>query len=169
MKFCTKCGKELLDEAMVCPACQTPQADQKNDLKKHGSNKSIKRIIIISICVISAILLIVGGVFLYRANRISQIKEDLAKQTFRYMEISTYIHSYSEHEFAFDADAKCEYTYYFSSVMSEPCSYSRDYEIEFKDGMIFLNFKTDRFEIRYDKYGNIESLVNVNNTSEVYK
>lgn len=27
MKYCTKCGKELMDEAVVCPGCGCPQGN----------------------------------------------------------------------------------------------------------------------------------------------
>ena len=31
MKFCTKCGKELLDEAIICPGCGCPTAQIRNN------------------------------------------------------------------------------------------------------------------------------------------
>ena len=30
MKYCTKCGKELMDEAVVCPSCGCAQGNMSN-------------------------------------------------------------------------------------------------------------------------------------------
>lgn len=39
MKFCTKCGKELMDEAVICPNCgcsQEPAVEKPQDAKSFG-------------------------------------------------------------------------------------------------------------------------------------
>lgn len=38
MKYCSICGKEIMDEAVVCPACGRPQADSINKSKEGASS-----------------------------------------------------------------------------------------------------------------------------------
>ena len=37
MKYCQKCGKELMDEAVVCPGCGCPQGAQKQVVEDSSS------------------------------------------------------------------------------------------------------------------------------------
>lgn len=54
MKYCEKCGKELLDEAVICPGCGFPvngNAMQPEAKKvKSGSTVNVKKTVIISVC-----------------------------------------------------------------------------------------------------------------------
>ncbi|MGM9645732.1 MAG: zinc-ribbon domain-containing protein [Eubacteriales bacterium] len=50
MKFCSKCGKEIMDEAVVCPNCGCPVADQNNS----------KDQVNIGLCIVSALIPCVG-------------------------------------------------------------------------------------------------------------
>lgn len=34
MKFCSKCGKEIMDEAVICPGCGCAVAQERNEEKK---------------------------------------------------------------------------------------------------------------------------------------
>lgn len=34
MKFCSKCGKEIMDEAVICPGCGCSVAQEKKEEKK---------------------------------------------------------------------------------------------------------------------------------------
>lgn len=38
MKFCSKCGKELFDEAVICPACGCPQKGYNTNQTKDSKN-----------------------------------------------------------------------------------------------------------------------------------
>lgn len=40
MKFCTKCGKELLDEAVICPHCGCAVGDLSNTVNKNSNGYS---------------------------------------------------------------------------------------------------------------------------------
>lgn len=50
MKFCQKCGKEMVEEAVVCPSCGCSVA-QENAVKKNGDD---------GLAVASKIFLIIG-------------------------------------------------------------------------------------------------------------
>ena len=39
MKYCTKCGNELFDEAVICPKCGCPAASEKKTNRKEVGNK----------------------------------------------------------------------------------------------------------------------------------
>ncbi len=55
MKYCTKCGAELYDEAVVCPKCGCPTADYKaQSSKTNGMCLAIKIFMIIG-CVVSGL------------------------------------------------------------------------------------------------------------------
>ena len=65
MKFCTKCGKELFDEAVICPGCgcavsaapaQTKRADLIHKLTEKVKNNAI-------IWLVIGILQVLAGVF----------------------------------------------------------------------------------------------------------
>lgn len=167
MKYCLHCGKELVDEAVVCPNCETAQ-DQKQPSTQSASQKKLKKktIIISAACIVGLVFLVVAGVFINNLIRTNRVKNQLAGETFYYAESSRY--SYSHCSFKFDADAQCEYSYYYSNVMDEPTTYSCSYKIKFKEGMIFLVTSSKTYEIQYDKYGNINSLYDINN-KELYE
>ncbi|MBQ7822085.1 MAG: zinc ribbon domain-containing protein [Clostridia bacterium] len=38
MKYCSKCGKELIDEAVVCPACGAPTDGQNKPAANDGKS-----------------------------------------------------------------------------------------------------------------------------------
>ena len=33
MRFCSKCGKEIMDEAVICPGCGCSVAQEKKDVR----------------------------------------------------------------------------------------------------------------------------------------
>ncbi len=57
MKFCSKCGKELVDEAIVCPNCGC--AVVETSVPKEVSNDQIN----VGYCVCAALLPIVGIIY----------------------------------------------------------------------------------------------------------
>lgn len=71
MKFCPKCGSELLDDAVVCPNCGTSVDNQSGAVANSGKNKTLgtvaKVFMIIAIvgCILTALgamLSLMGGV-----------------------------------------------------------------------------------------------------------
>lgn len=206
MKYCTHCGKELFDEAVICPGCgcevkaksaeirelvygntasdnaaadstavvMNPEGMTANGqptpqtMRKIKFDKKVVLISVVSVVVLAAVL--TAGIFLYHAIRTEQVKKQLAGRSFTYFDSTDYTYianHYTRKKFSFDDDAQCEYTFYYSSVMDEPSTYSRSYKIKFKDGMTFLVAHSDTYEIQYDKYGRIDSLYDVR-SKELY-
>ncbi|MCH5183112.1 MAG: zinc ribbon domain-containing protein [Oscillospiraceae bacterium] len=157
MKHCTHCGKELPDEAIVCPGCGCAVTPEQGTQKKKSH---LKLILIIAIAAVLVAGAVVGGIFLRNHLREEKVKDQLAGKTFRYESLSLY--SYRWKEISFDENAQCKYTYFYSSVMSEPETYSRSYEIEFKNGSTFLIMGVDTYEVRYNSYGKVDNLYDVN-------
>ena len=57
MKYCSKCGNQLLDEAVMCPKCGCPTEVKKSispEQKEYSKNHTIG-----AICLISAIMIII--------------------------------------------------------------------------------------------------------------
>lgn len=166
MKFCSKCGKEIAEDALVCPGCGCETENvEGSKTAKDKKRMSKKKIILTIICLVSLAAVIVAGLLVRNSIRIKQVKEDLAGNTFYLSELSYY--SYTTKEYAFDFAANCTYSYYYSNVMDEEKSYEKDYEIEFKNGKVFLVFLADTLEVQYNDYGEIKQLYDIN-TDEIY-
>ena len=61
MKYCTKCGKELLDEAVVCPGCGCAASAPKTSASVNSTKKSLReaaRIIMIILTVTTGFAII---------------------------------------------------------------------------------------------------------------
>lgn len=55
MKFCSKCGKEILDEAVVCPACGCAVESAVSSTESKGSTlKTIAYVFMVIACVVYA-------------------------------------------------------------------------------------------------------------------
>lgn len=166
MKFCEKCGKEIAEDALICQncGCETENAElTKATKEKKRMNQ--KKIVLTIICLVFLVAVIVVGLCVRNSIRIKQVKEDLAGNSYLFTEFTYY--SYNTEEFEFDFAANCTYSYYFSNVMDEEKSYEKDYEIEFKNGKVFLVFLTDTLEVQYNDYGEIKQLYNID-TDEIY-
>ena len=51
MKFCTKCGAQLYDEAVVCPQCGCPTSDYRRKSSKYSEMAALVKIFMILCCV----------------------------------------------------------------------------------------------------------------------
>ena len=49
MKFCAKCGKQLLDEAVVCPDCGVPVESPSAPAIRLSTNRSLLKFILLSL------------------------------------------------------------------------------------------------------------------------
>ena len=65
MKFCSKCGKEILDEAVVCPGCgcAVTSAPQSNQATYQGYNPPVVDEVNIGLCVLAALIPIFGVIY----------------------------------------------------------------------------------------------------------
>ena len=172
MKYCTKCGKELFDEAVICPGCgcavEAPEAKNTEQVKSgqknvNGKKSRLKIALIIAASVVLLIGIVTGGIFLQYHIRSEAVKDQLAGKTFSYWSSSLY--GYSSEKLSFDENANCEKTYFYSNVMDEPTTYSMSYKIKFKNGKTFLDTGGHMYEIQFNSYGDINSLYDVNNKS----
>ncbi len=64
MKYCSKCGKEILDETVICPGCGCPVERAATAAPLPQKKKSIKKIVILSsvgavvlVCAILALMI----------------------------------------------------------------------------------------------------------------
>ena len=77
MKYCTKCGKEVLDEAVVCPGCGAKTDGEVILAEKNpptSNNKKIPKPLLIIGCIV-LILGIVAAILFHRPNlRIDDFK-----------------------------------------------------------------------------------------------
>ena len=57
MKFCSKCGKELMDEAVICPNCGCPV--EKNVAPQENPEDKVS----VGLCILSALIPIYGVIY----------------------------------------------------------------------------------------------------------
>lgn len=170
MKFCKKCGRELLDEAVVCVGCGCAVSEEeKNNFNKELDQVEIQKRIrknkrvfftVSSVTIIIALLIMISIpiVNLVKTNRI--IKE-LYGETFECNQVASYSVE-REGRYTFDDEGNCEYysyNYYLKNdeVMEYTLNYT--YEIEFKNGSAYVVLDNDdKFKIKYDEDGKITSL-----------
>ena len=70
MKFCSKCGQQLFDEAVICPACGCPTENQSNFTASRASTNEIiairafseKATVIRNLGIVAAILMFGIGI-----------------------------------------------------------------------------------------------------------
>ena len=58
MKFCSKCGKEILDEAVICPHCGCAVANFQSKVAEVVEDN-----ISVGLCVLSALIPLVGLIY----------------------------------------------------------------------------------------------------------
>ena len=59
MKFCQKCGKEIMDEAVICPGCGCSVVQEKNNVRKDTDGLAItSKIFLIISCILQGWLII---------------------------------------------------------------------------------------------------------------
>lgn len=116
MKYCTHCGKELLDESIMCPSCGTMIAapatpkEKPKERKPMDKRKVIKTAIIITI----ALLVIAGGIFgflMFRNySRAQALAAQLVGKTYEYKGTDevTGVYSVCWLSFAADGQYRCE-------------------------------------------------------------
>ena len=165
MKYCAYCGKELFDEAVICPGCGCPvKADEAINQDKEldegeiakRKKKKMKIIIISAVAICVVVALFFASMPVIKSIKTKKIIKDLNGETFERIEQSTY--SYSKSTYTFDDEGNCENYLYLGALRSEN-TYEWQYEIEFKDGKPYVIVKFhDELKIKYDDNGEIESL-----------
>lgn len=75
MRYCEKCGKELLDEAVVCTGCGCMVADKKPPVKTGKKKTKIKKLWIVLGAVGLCLALAAAVLFLPRDLKLDDIKE----------------------------------------------------------------------------------------------
>ena len=167
MKYCTHCGKELMDEAVMCPGCGNTFESDAVQVPAPKKKMSKKKILLIIASAVLLLALIVGGIFAWRYFKIEQVKNDLAGNTYSFIESQTY--SDKEIRYSFDDwDADCTYSCDFIGLMDTVLLYDKSYTVEFKNGKVYLNFGSEILGVQYNEYGEIKQLRDID-TDDVYK
>ncbi len=108
MKYCKKCGKELIDEAVICPACgfsveEPVTAATASDVAVPVKKKSpVKRIIIISVSVFGIILLALAAFVLLYHNKIIELSDIKQYDRFSAIVKFGYPDVIRDHSFTYD-------------------------------------------------------------------
>ena len=59
MKFCSKCGKELVDEAIVCPGCGCAVVAPQNNVTSNTEGDEVN----VGLCVLAALIPLFGFIY----------------------------------------------------------------------------------------------------------
>ena len=171
MKFCSKCGKEIMDEEIICTDCGCPvQTDDGTKLKKELNEIEIqkrieknKRTVIITvslICVMLALFLVF--ILIVNSFKSDKIIKELSGEDFRYNGDTSYM--IAREYYTFDDEGNCEYSYYYYyyyGFLDEELSFTNNYtyKIKFKKNSAYLVLSNgDELKIKYDEDGEIISL-----------
>ena len=119
---------------------------------------------IIGAAVLGTILTVgiaIGSLLIVNAVRTNEIYEKLQGKEYVYYDSTDYSYiqnSYTIKAMSFQEKGKCGYAYYYSNIDSGD-AYTRNYTVKFElDGDVFLEMGIDTYEVKFDNYGNIESL-----------
>ena len=141
MKFCSHCGKELMDEAVVCPGCWQPvQTDTKVGVVKESvvdkiqKKKENKKTVIIIIAVLLCIALLT---FLISIPVRDKMEKDKRAEIIRVL---------SAREFSFEGEGKYT-TEDGTTVGVDSITYSFD-----DDGNCHVSFRYDYETFESNKY-----------------
>ena len=161
MKFCEKCGKEIMDEATVCPGCGCPvHVDEKANLNNESDKSEIRKfnikdkktIIIVSIVICAIVALVCAAIPIVNLFKANKISEELSGEQFVYNGDTSY--SINRSSYTFDDEGNCQdYTYYYGITMDTPMEYTYTwtYKIEFKNNEAYVVLSNDdKLKIKYD-------------------
>lgn len=166
MKYCSKCGKKIMDEAVLCVHCNQFVESQRTDKVPAKNKKRITTKTIIFI-VLAAILLIgatTGGFLIWDYTRKEAVKEELKGKLFVYYDQGFTFSQYNQ--MSFDENGVLTvyslYSYVSGDEDDREFKYKDDYNIVFKDDKVFLDrgdSNAERlYEVIYNAYGNIVAL-----------
>lgn len=170
MRYCEKCGNEIMDEAVVCVHCGCPvYSEQSKATPKKTVKFRPRHIIFIVIGVVLAAALTVGGYFLYNNTRTAGVVNDLAGKVYSYTYTYPSVDGYEYNMFKlkFDKDGVLTYSYYYSNIDASG-EYKKTYTVKSKKNMIFLEIGDDDYELQYDKYDKIKAIYNIDD-DELYE
>lgn len=173
MKFCEKCGKELLDEAEICPSCGSlVQTDgfskdsDENRIQRKKKNKKTVIIIVVVLLCLAGLALLVSIPIRYKmeSNKKNEIIEALSGRKFEWKDDTTY--SIHRERYSFDDEGNCkEWSYFYapslsgSKPMESDHTFDWTYEIKFKKKSAYVELSNnDELKIKYDEDGEIVAL-----------
>lgn len=171
MKFCQRCGKELMDEAIVCPGCGCPvqtnastafnkELDEFEIQKRKAKNK--RMIMTASLITCIALTLFFVSIVAINAYKTNKIIEELSGEKFEYNGDTSY--SIDRDSYTFDDEGNCEdYSYFYGISMEDPMEFTFDwtYKVEFKNFEAYVILSNDdELKIKYDEEGEITALYN---------
>ena len=147
MKFCSKCGSKLSDDATFCSSCgcmtesaQPPSINvtQTQTVQKTGSKFGAKHIILIVV----AVVVVVGVIFGMRALKIKKISDALAGNSYMYSDYTLYTLT----DLTFTDDGQCEYYKYFAYT-DNTYEYTVDYSIRLDGSDAYVEVQGKEYEV----------------------
>lgn len=152
MKYCGKCGNQLLDEAVLCPQCGCMvEMNRPNRTEKKPKKISAKMILLWVAIAVGVVALVIGGIFLVNYLKIQAVDEQLKGSTFAFTDYSGY--SIDQETLEFDYDGNCRnYSYFYNSLLEEPWEFdcTFEYEIFFKGDDTFVRVGSTEYRVIYD-------------------
>lgn len=142
MKYCTHCGKELFDEAVMCPGCGCPTTEEKQ-LPSSKPVKKIhhKQILIIVIAAVVLIGVVLGVLGIINNGRKNAIYEALEGESYSYTDYD----SYKLTSLSFEANKKCE-KYQFWSLIDSEFDFTYDYSVKISGGKVYVTVADVTYE-----------------------
>ena len=163
MKYCTRCGKEIMDEAVICPECGN-EIKKSDTISKLSAKKTVNtgKIIKLTIAVVASLLIIAGGVvgFLFHNNQAhtEELESKLVNKTYQFKVGDVADSYFCIERISFDENGQ----YKLERVTADSLDveeYSGAYLIKFgSDGTekLFLGTsESDSYEIAVDSTGEI--------------
>ena len=162
MKYCTHCGKEVNDDAVICVNCG--ETIQSNLLAaSNPKNKTTKIIILSVICVVLVAVAVFCTIFMPKVIRAKKIEENLVDKTLSY-----YHNGYRKYKFK--SNNKVNIRYYYYNVMDESRDYDSDYKVEvISDDEVLLKIGINEFILNLNYNDRVNSMIDTENPNEVYK
>ena len=159
---CSHCGAEIAEGSEICMSCGCKIEATSPTEPEKKSGLDIKKIIIIAASAVALIGIIIGGLFVHNHMRKQEVIEQLSGNTYRYFDTNVYYalgkYDVTINQLSFDDNGECEYYYYYSNVMDEGTSYDRTYKVAFEGDKVYLKMGIDTYEVRYNNYGEIDSI-----------
>lgn len=165
MKYCTHCGKELFDEAVMCPGCGIMVSAPVMPQKKVKERKPVDKKKVIKVTLISAVtfLVLTGGIFGFivfsNYSRAQSLETQLVGKTYEYKGTDEVTGAYSVCWLSFSegGEYRCEVAdFSIEDVQQTTGSYSVEASLD-GTAKLWVDAFDFAFTITLDATGEIET------------